>query len=72
MIYSETLLEFELGSVHAVVKAEADGKFSPQTMGNRGTRELRKKYRIASLTLTVLSRATSGSSVLQARGRTIA
>ena len=71
MIYSETLFEFELGSVHAVVKAEADGKFSPQTMGNRGTRELRKN-RIASLTLTVLSRATSGSSVLQARGRTIA
>ena len=35
MIYSETLFEFELGSVHAVVKAEADGKFSPQTMGNR-------------------------------------
>ena len=30
MIYSETLIEFELGSVNAVVKAEADGKFSPQ------------------------------------------
>ena len=70
MIYSETLFEFELGSVNTVVKAEANGKFSGQWIPEE-PEELRK-YRIASLTITVLSRATSGSSVLQARGRTIA